>query len=418
MSLTNTITTLGGSGSTATVSRIFTARQVGSPKPAHWVDDEGTSFQNPWPSWYTWSTMEKLQLLFEFASSMPKVPKDIDSKMVVHKPQFKPDHERLRVNWLGHACFLLELPARSSIGKTALDRPERGIRILFDPVFSERCSPFSFWGPKRYTPPPCRVEELPEIDAVVISHNHYDHLDAPTLRALFERGHKPHVFAPLGNEKLITSFGLPASHCHTADWWDTYRMRVSIPASSNKAQDKPDDAVHKLCVDFTATPCQHQTARGPFDMFKTLWSSWAIREVFPDDISGADGSATTGKTVFFTGDTGYRNVGPGQKEDEVPTCPAFREAGEKFGGFDLALIPIGAYEPRRFMSTVHCAPQDSVMLFKDLRAKKALGMHWGTWMLTCEDVLDPPERLKAECAKVGVEEGRFVPCELGENLYY
>ncbi|KIY47621.1 hypothetical protein FISHEDRAFT_59484 [Fistulina hepatica ATCC 64428] len=169
--------------------------------------------------------------------------------------------------------------------------------------------------------PPCRVEELPKIDTVVIS---YDHLDVPTLRALFKRRHKPHVFAPLGNEKLITSFSLPASHCHTADWWDMYRMTSrKMPITCS--------------VNFTVTPCQHQMMRGPFNLFKTLWPSWAIWEVFPDDISGADSSATIRKTVFFTGDTGYRNVRLGQKEDEIPTCPAFCEAGEKFGGFDLAL---------------------------------------------------------------------------------
>ncbi|GLB43039.1 putative beta-lactamase superfamily domain containing protein [Lyophyllum shimeji] len=127
---------------------------------------------------------------------------------------------------------------------------------------------------------------------------------------------------------------------------------------------------------------------------------------------------TGGVKVFFGGDTGYRAVLDGQDEDNVPVCPAFKEIGEKFGGFDFAMISIGAYMPRQLMSSIHCAPQDSTRPFKDIRAKRALGMHWGTWVLTTEDVLDPPKRLAEECKKVGIEDGAFRVCEIGETCFF
>jgi len=144
---------------------------------------------------------------------------------------------------------------------------------------------------------------------------------------------------------------------------------------------------------------------------KTLWSSWVVEEVLPP-------GSEQGKKVFFAGDTGYRAVLDGQEEDEAPVCPAFKEIGERFGGIDLAFIPIGAYLPRRFMSPIHCAPQDSVRIFKDVRAKRGVGIHWGTFILTLEEVDEPPKRLKEECEKLGIEEGVFSVCDIGETRFF
>ncbi|KAF8331153.1 hypothetical protein F5887DRAFT_1081400 [Amanita rubescens] len=122
--------------------------------------------------------------------------------------------------------------------------------------------------------------------------------------------------------------------------------------------------------------------------------------------------------IYFAGDTGYRAVVDGEDEDKFPHCPAFREIGEVFSGFDFAMIPIGAYRPRQVMSPIHCAPQDSVRLFKDIRARKALGMHWGTWILTTEPVDEPPRLSRAECTKLGIPHRDFDICHIGETWFF
>ncbi|KAK0215407.1 hypothetical protein IW262DRAFT_1299675 [Armillaria fumosa] len=135
-----------------------------------------------------------------------------------------------------------------------------------------------------------------------------------------------------------------------------------------------------------------------------LWSSWAVEG--------------EGKKVYFAGDTGYRSVKDGEDEEGRPVCPAFKEIGEHFSGFDLAMIPIGAYESRWFMSTIHCAQQDSVRTFQDIRAKKADVMHRGTWILTTEEVTEPPKRLAEECQKNGINDGDFLVSDIGETKYF
>jgi N-acyl-phosphatidylethanolamine-hydrolysing phospholipase D len=234
------------------------------------------------------------------------------------------------------------------------------------------------------------------------------------------------------------------------DWWESKHVEVDIPAATS------DGPTQTAAFDVTCTPCQHFTGRGIFDRFKSLWASWVVEEA----ASGQPGvqSDSTGVKLYFAGDTGYRSVPDGKNEDEMPTCPVFSEIGERFGGFDFAMIPIGcvvfvsthdaedlimnvsfsAYLPRSFMSPIHCAPQDSVRIFKDIRAKRALGMHWGyarsllflvidtnltsgpssTWMLTTEEVTEPPKRLAEECKKAGIEEGAFEVCEIGQTMFF
>lgn len=210
-------------------------------------------------------------------------------------------------------------------------------------------------------------------------------LDTHTIQTLLKRATiPPHFFAPLGNAPYFKSLGVPESHTHDMDWWDSKRLEITKEAGS--------EAKQVLTVDITCTPCQHFTGRSLWDHFKTLWSGWAVEEVYTPSTTQERPSVK----VFFGGDTAYRTVLDGQDEDAVPVCPAFKEVGEIFGGFDFAMIPIGyvviyisiksqtlitclfsAYLPRSFMSRIHCAPQDSVRLFQDIRAKKALGMHWG-----------------------------------------
>ncbi|KAJ8079352.1 Protein-lysine N-methyltransferase efm4 [Marasmius tenuissimus] len=240
-------------------------------------------------------------------------------------------------------------------------------------------------------------------------------MDTPTLTALFSRDRKPHIFAPLGNDAYFDCLKcIPKTHFHTLDWWDTRRVEVDATVPSNS-----DSGVAQVAsFDITLTPGQHQTGRGVFDRWKTLWGGWVVQSVTKNGGDGGEGEETHGPSVYFAGDTGYRTVLAGQDEDKVPVCPAFKEIGERWGGIDLALLPIGAYEPRDIMSRVHCAPQDSVRVFQDIRAKRAIGMHWGTWILTTEDALEPPKRLAEECKKASIADGIFQLCKIGETVFH
>ncbi|KAJ7604132.1 N-acyl-phosphatidylethanolamine-hydrolyzing phospholipase D [Roridomyces roridus] len=355
-------------------------------KPSHWVHDKPTQFDNPWPS-FRYITLsdfkDVLPILMNKAPSKETIAK-IPTKKPTWGAEVAENAGKIKATWLGHACFLVELPS-STLGV-------RGARILFDPVFSDRCSPSQIIGPKRFTPPPCSLEDVPEFDAIVISHNHYDHMDTTTLQNLFKRPHAPHVFAPIGNASYFRDLG------------DARRVTTDVSSSQ------------KVEFDITFTPGQHFTGHGIFDRFKTLWGGWVVEGVASEG-TGADEPQAK---VYFGGDTGYRTVPSSSDEgpETLPVCPAFKEIGERWGGFDFAMIPIGGYSPRGSLSTVHCAPRDSVALFKDIKARRALGMHWGTWILTSEPVLEPPELLATECAKVGIKEGRFGVCGIEETLEF
>ena len=326
--------------------------------------------------------------------------------VTVRKPTFLPTRETktLRATWLGHACYYVEFPG--------------GLRVLFDPVFSERCSPFSWLGPKRYTEVPCQIDDIPTVDAVVISHNHYDHMDHPTIMKIKQKHPGVHFFAPLGNKQWFTSSGI--EQCTELDWWEerdftlrqTPNPKVSVPQEKlpNGAPHSSSSSSSPITARISCLPCQHTSARTPFDQGHTLWASWSI--------------SSGGKSVWFGGDTGYRSVpelppdvddyGPSQAH--LPRCPAFAQIGKLRGPFDLGLIPIGAYDPRYIMSSMHANPFDSVNIFKDTRCKRAMGIHWGTWVLTEEDVLEPPKVLRRALKASGIEEeGVFDVCEIGES---
>jgi N-acyl-phosphatidylethanolamine-hydrolysing phospholipase D len=171
-------------------------------------------------------------------------------------------------------------------------------------------------------------------------------MDGSTLRTLFKRSRKPLIFAPLGNGAFLKSAG--ADRVHVMDWWDSKRVEIQIPhqppinASEKNPSKEPTSTPpsYTLSFDITCTPCQHFTGRKLFDDFRTLWCSWAIEASVPPDPSPEETPRESVK-VYFAGDTGYRSVRDGEDEDKVPTCPAFKEIGEVFGGFDFAMIPIG-----------------------------------------------------------------------------
>ncbi|KAJ8514365.1 hypothetical protein ONZ45_g8090 [Pleurotus djamor] len=407
---------------TATAAEARKARSSNGTLPEHWVGTSGTQFKNPYPSFRHRGFGEMFSLVRDVGNRINNmvIPSNLDEIIPIHKPTWivddtpAPSQENIKATWLGHASFLVEMPTRSP-------EASRGIRVLFDPIFSERCSPVQWIGPKRIIPTPCKVEELPDIDAIVISHDHYDHLDVHTLRSLYKKAHTPHIFTPPGYKDFLRSIHIPLTHIHELDWWSSSMIEVDVPSlssTSTKSQASPAEGSPsvKLTAEITSTPSQHNTSRTGFDRlfpFHRLWASWIVKEVLPPTES-----ATQPKSVFFAGDTGYRSVLKGQDEDTAPMFPGFKQIGDKFGGFDLALIPIGAYAPRWFMSSDHCAPQDSVLIFKDIHAKKALAMHWGTFVLTYEPVDEPPMLLKQECKKVGIPDGDFVVTGVGETRQF
>jgi L-ascorbate metabolism protein UlaG (beta-lactamase superfamily) len=246
-----------------------------------------------------------------------------------------------RVTWIGHATLLIQVA---------------GLNILTDPVWSERASPLSFVGPKRVTPPAITLNDLPKIDVVLISHNHYDHLDISTLAKLDARD-QPRVIVPLGNRALVSQT-MPASQVTEHDWGD----QVSLP--------------NKMMIH--VEPLVHGSGRTPLDQMHTLWAAYVI--------------AADQLKIYHAGDTGY---GDGR---------VFKASGKKFDGFDLAILPIGAYEPQRFMADSHISPADAVKAMEDLRAKKALAHHYAAFQLGFEGfdtpVVDLQQALKAKAINI------------------
>ncbi len=253
--------------------------------------------------------------------------------------------------WLGHASFLLQLD---------------GLNILTDPHLSPRVSPFTFAGPERLIPLPIDHANLPPIDVVLLSHDHYDHLDAPTLRWLAD-AHDPAVIAPLGHAELLA--GLGCRNVTELDWWVRHRRRG---------------------FSVTAVPVQHFSGRGLRDRNRRLWCGY----VFEAD----------GRKVFFAGDTGY--------------SPDFVEIGRRFAPIDLALIPIGAYAPRDLMRSVHVDPAEAVQIHQDIGSRRSLAMHWGTFRLTLEPLDEPPLKLQAAREAAGLSVDSFVVPQPGETVYW
>lgn len=267
-------------------------------------------------------------------------------------PQDKPPAkvDGFRIVHLGHASFLYQVG---------------GLNLLIDPVYSERASPFSFFGPKRVNAPGVAFADLPKIDAVLVTHNHYDHLDVETL-ALIHGRDRPRMIMPLGNDAIV---------------------KARIPEARTEAHDWKDRVVLSDTVSTTLVPTYHWSARGAFDRRMALWCSFIIE-------SGAT-------RVFHVGDTGYHDGS------------LYERLGREQGPFDLAVLPIGAYEPRWFMSDNHMNPEEAVKVMLSLKAQRAIGHHWGTFQLTDEGVERPPEALKLALSEAGLPEERFQPMRPG-----
>eukprot|EP00835_Amoeboradix_gromovi_P006351 NODE_731_length_4728_cov_0.293368.p2 type:complete len:389 gc:universal NODE_731_length_4728_cov_0.293368:4439-3273(-) len=281
------------------------------------------------------------------------------------------------VTWLGHSSFLIIW---------------NGVKIITDPVFSQRCSPFSFMGPKRFTQPPCNIADLLPIDLVLISHCHYDHLDRETIKQI---GNKAHYIAPLKTGYLLKKFGILNGNISEMDWHD----EIEIGFGSQHGYDRN--------LKINCTPAQHGANRWIWDRDAYLWCSYIIQD--------------SKAKLFFAGDTGYRKVPRGVVGDAVldyPHNPSFKEIGEKFKEIDVALIPIGAYSPKHVFSLVHADPFDAACIFRDIRAKRFHPMHYGTFTLTDEPHNEPPVKALEALTRLGISPDVFVAQHIGQTVRY
>jgi N-acyl-phosphatidylethanolamine-hydrolysing phospholipase D len=255
-----------------------------------------------------------------------------------------------RLSWLGHASFLIHTS---------------GVTILTDPLLTEFASPISWAGPRRYTGSGISLENLPKIDIVLISHNHYDHLDKETVNALHNK-EGIHAVVPLGLKSFFTESGY--ENVTELDWNDSLIIKN---------------------IEITSLPAVHDSARSVSDRNKTLWSSWAIK--------GPE------RNVLFVGDTGYSEV-------------IFRDIGKMHGPFDYAILPIGGYEPRELMWMSHVTPEEAVSIGTDVHAKTLIASHWGTVSsLSDEPLFEPPGRFKREGAGKGYSEQDLWVMKIGET---
>lgn len=301
----------------------------------HQRHHHGSRFRNIWGPAREESFLKAAGWAAGFAmqqkENVPPPVRAVDPALLAASP------ERLRLTWIGHACALLQTPTFS---------------VLTDPVFGRRASPVSFAGPSRHTPPALRLHDLPPLDVVLLSHDHYDHLDVDSLQTIARR-HDPLFLVPLGVGRLVRSAGV--RRVYELDWWQYVEL----------------DGWRFHC-----TPAKHFSGRGLTNRDATLWAGWFLE--------ARDGSLT----VYFAGDSGY--------------AEHFTAIYERLGAPEVALLPIGAYRPRWFMERVHVDPAQAVQAFADLRAGHFIPIHWGTFDLADEPLQEPPLLLRQAAAEQNI----------------
>ena len=278
-----------------------------------------------------------------------KGPKRVEIETSNQWQELAPDQKNYAV-WIGHATYLIN---------------NGDINILTDPIFSKRASPLGFAGPKRMISAVMSLSDLPKIDLVVVSHNHYDHLDIWSLKKLNKLNPRTIFLVPIGDGKKLIRAGI--KNVHEMNWWDEFSHSETT---------------------FNFTPVQHWSKRGLFDRNKSLWGGWYMQ--------------TKDLALFHAGDTGYSSD--------------FKVTYERLGAPDFSFIPIGAYDPRWFMKDSHVNPEEAIQIALDLKSPHSFGMHWGTFILTDEPVLEPPARLKQALKDKNLAPNFFISPKPGEIL--
>jgi N-acyl-phosphatidylethanolamine-hydrolysing phospholipase D len=322
-----------------------------APPPAHHTVG---GFRNPHLPPDTKNHFAKF-LRWYFGFGPPEAPAVPDEEVPPYRPETvavdwnhlsSPKPEALQVTWIGHSTFLVQTD---------------GLNILTDPVFSTYASPVPVKGAKRRAPPGLSLEQLPPVDMVIISHNHYDHLDEATILHL---GNRPRYFVPLGLKDWFIRRGI--DNVVELDWW----------------QEAEFGPLRLHCV-----PAQHFSARGPYDRNRTLWCGWVLE-------------APRGR-VYFAGDSGY--------------SPDFREIGRRLGPMRLAFLPIGAYYPRWALRDMHMSPDEAVRVHQEVGSRQSVAMHWGTFRFGREPMAEPPLYLKKALTAAGISPDKFLLMKIGET---
>jgi len=322
---------------------ISIAGLAGAPRAGH-------AFKNLDPAYKRASYYERLHSLIVGGTWL------VPESGVARLPSVAPDLEALRQNtreatvtWIGHSTLLVQLD---------------GVNFLTDPTWARRSGPFGgLVGVRRFTPAPMRIEDLPRIDFVLISHDHYDHLDEPTVRRLAE------VFNPT----FVVPLGIKA-------WLADREITNAVELSWGQS-------IKLSGLTIVCSPAQHGSGRTMADQGRRLWASWAVL-----------GS----RRFYFAGDTGYYSH--------------FKDIGEALGPFDLAALPIGSYTPREIARPVHISPEEALQAWTDLRAARFLGIHWGTFMLAREPSDEPPRRIAAEVSRRGLDPAAVWISKPGETI--
>jgi N-acyl-phosphatidylethanolamine-hydrolysing phospholipase D len=317
---------------------------------SHHRDRRGR-FRNPWPDSEPPGLGKVLLWSWRRHTTERPRPDPDPSVFESTKPRFgSVTPGGLAVTWIGHSTLVIELD---------------GATVLTDPMWGTHAAPIALRAFRRWVPPPVPLEGLPRIDAVVLSHGHYDHLDKPTVRAFAKLQPDAVWCVPLGHGHVVRRFGV--RRVFELDWWEECQVGFARIAAS---------------------PARHFTARGPFDKNRALWCGFAIR-------SGARG-------VYFAGDTAFH--------------PTFGEIGRRLGPFDVQILPVGAYDPRWFMHVVHMTPEESVAAFREMGAAAAMvPVHWGTFKLTDEPMDEPPRRTVEAWSAAGLEPARLWLLKHGET---
>lgn len=322
---------------------------AGGPKPGGPAHHRVNGFQNTNPEFTSPGGWVRTKFFFSRIWTTTFHPKSAVLPTVENDGRaLREDRSDATLTWVGHSTLLIQFG---------------GVNLLTDPHWSNRASPFSFAGPRRFTPPGLRVEDLPPIHLVLISHDHYDHLDVATVKRLAQV-HRPLFLVPLGLKAWFADLGITT--VEELDWWESRSFNG---------------------LTLTCLPAQHFSARTFWDRNRRLWSGWAV--------------AGAGKRLFFGGDTGYYDV--------------FKEIGSRLGPFDLAAIAIGAYMPAAIMAKTHTTPEEALRLFQDVRGERFLGIHWGTFDLAEEPIEDPPQRVAAEARRLGLDPDRIWILKHGET---
>lgn len=325
---------------------VFNYQQTSSWNGSKTAHFDGTHFSNvPPTSSHSWFTVMR----WLFTGNRSKWPDFVKNTGIPDVRSVTDNH--IKVTFVNHATLLVQTAH---------------LTFLTDPIWTERASPLSWLGPKRVRKPGIPFEYLPKIDAVFVSHNHYDHLSLPTLKKLSDTFH-PVIFVPLGLKNLLERHGI--QNVQELDWWQTSIIKNTI---------------------ITFLPTQHWSKRGLGDKNKTLWGSWGI-------VSG-------NKRVYFGGDTGY--------------SPHFKEINQKWGKPDLAFLPIGAFQPEWLMHDSHMNPQEAVQAHLDLQAGHSIGIHFGTFQLSNESIDQPVVDLNQATNKQKLPSDEFITLHVGESRSY